>query len=112
MAQGFLAFFDCEKCFQVNIQVNKSAILHEGPTMARPKSTASQLLKLYSGRVDPHEAAQRFAERDQRQAADTRTPAQVWLNDPAPGRSALAQGSQPVPRRTSSKGFRPDLWRK
>jgi hypothetical protein len=32
----------------------------------------------------------RIAERDQREAADTRTPAQIWLNDPAPGRSALA----------------------
>ena len=41
-------------------------------------------------RVDPAEAAQRFAEREQREAADTRTEAQRWLNDPPPGRSALA----------------------
>lgn len=41
-------------------------------------------------RVDPGEAEQRLAERDQREAADTRTEAQRWLNDPPPGRSALA----------------------
>jgi IS30 family transposase len=29
--------------------------------------------------------------RDARLAADTRSPAQIWLNDPPPGRSALAQ---------------------
>jgi hypothetical protein len=40
-------------------------------------------------RVDPGEAEQRLAERDQREAADTRTEAQRWLNDPPPGRSAL-----------------------
>jgi hypothetical protein len=33
----------------------------------------------------------RFAERDQRQATDTRSPAQRWLGDPPPERSALAQ---------------------
>jgi hypothetical protein len=30
------------------------------------------------------------AERDRREAADTRTEAERWLNDPPPDRSALA----------------------
>jgi hypothetical protein len=34
--------------------------------------------------------AARLAERDQRADADSRTEAQIWLNDPPPGRSALA----------------------
>ena len=32
----------------------------------------------------------RLEEREQREAADTRTDAQKWLNDPPPRRSALA----------------------
>jgi hypothetical protein len=31
------------------------------------------------------------AERDRREAADTRIEAERWLNDPPPGRSALAK---------------------
>jgi hypothetical protein len=55
------------------------------------RSPAAAILALSAKpRIDPHDLAQRFAERDQRQAADTRTPAQVWLNEPPPGRSALA----------------------
>ena len=34
------------------------------------------------------EAAQKLAERDRREAADTRTEAQRWLNDPGHGVSA------------------------
>jgi hypothetical protein len=34
---------------------------------------------------------QLLKERDRRAALDTRTPQQVWLGDPEPGRSALAQ---------------------
>ena len=50
--------------------------------------------------VDPATLRLRLAERDAREAADTRTPAQVWLGDPPADRSALAQGSQqdPTPR--------------
>jgi hypothetical protein len=33
--------------------------------------------------------------RDARLAGDTRSPAQIWLNDPPPGRSALARRTQP-----------------
>jgi hypothetical protein len=33
----------------------------------------------------------RFAERDQRQATDTRSAAEKWLGDPPPDRSALSQ---------------------
>jgi hypothetical protein len=36
------------------------------------------------------QAAQRLAERDRREAADTRTEAERWLGDPPPSRSALA----------------------
>ena len=40
--------------------------------------------------VDPAEAEQRLAEREQREAADTLTEAERWLGDPPPWRSALA----------------------
>ena len=40
--------------------------------------------------VNPAEVAKRVAEREQREAVDNRTDAQKWLNDPSPGRSALA----------------------
>jgi|RhiMetdeSRZDD1v2_1073273.scaffolds.fasta_scaffold196662_4 hypothetical protein len=36
----------------------------------------------------------RFAERDHRQALDTRTAAEKWLGDPPPERSALAQRTE------------------
>jgi hypothetical protein len=48
-------------------------------------------------RVTPRDAAERFAERDEREAADTRTEAQRWLGDPPPGRSALARVGMPDP---------------
>jgi hypothetical protein len=41
-------------------------------------------------RVDPAEVEKRLAEREQREAADTRTETQRWLGDPPPSRSALA----------------------
>jgi hypothetical protein len=40
--------------------------------------------------VTPEEAAARISERDARQASDTRTAAQVLLNEPEPSRSALS----------------------
>ena len=45
-----------------------------------------------SGRpsVNPNEARARLAERDARMAADDRTPAERWLNDPPRSQSALA----------------------
>ena len=51
---------------------------------------ASALVQVDSRRVSADEAKARLAERDEREAADTRTEVQRWLNDPAPGRSALA----------------------
>ena len=56
--------------------------------MGQRKLTAAVLLGL-AGRIDDETARQRFAERDAREAADTRTPAQRLLGDPPPGRSAL-----------------------
>jgi hypothetical protein len=46
-------------------------------------------------RVTPQDAAQRFAERDARIAADTCNEAQRFLGDPPPSRSALANVSAP-----------------
>ena len=43
--------------------------------------------------IDPEDVRQRLAERDAREAADTRTEAQRWLGDPPADRSALAQSS-------------------
>jgi hypothetical protein len=50
-------------------------------------------------RVTPDEYRARAAERDQRQASDTRTEAQRWLGDPVPSRSALAQRAAMFTRR-------------
>src|SRR5262245_26751705 len=45
-------------------------------------------------KIDPRprlaDVKKRFAERDQRQATDTRSAAEKWLGDPPPDRSALA----------------------
>jgi len=75
--------------------------------MAKRKLSADFILqKNRQERIDREVARQRLSERDARAAADTRTPAQVWLNDPAPGRSALAQkpatGSDRAPDRTGT----------
>jgi hypothetical protein len=40
--------------------------------------------------ISPNDVRWRFIERDRLAAADTRTPAQRWLGDPPPDRSALA----------------------
>ena len=47
---------------------------------------------------DPGVLRERFAERDQRLASDNRTPVQRLLDDPPPGRSALAHHSTAKPR--------------
>jgi hypothetical protein len=41
--------------------------------------------------VSPDDVQSRLIEAAEREAADTRTPVQVWLGDPPPDRSALAQ---------------------
>jgi hypothetical protein len=81
--------------------------------MTRRRSPASLLIDANKSRVPPEDAQARLEERDRRQAADTRTPAQVWLNEPPPGRSALAQErSQAATVLRSASGTRVDLWRK
>ena len=42
-------------------------------------------------RVSPDDVKFKMLERDRLAASDTRTPAQVWLGEPPPWRSALAQ---------------------
>jgi hypothetical protein len=76
--------------------------------MGRRKLTAANFM---DRRVSPGEVAQRFRERDAREAADTRNEIQRWLGDPAPGRAAtIAKGSQgPAPRRGE---WRVDLWKR
>ena len=41
--------------------------------------------------ISPDDVMRLLRQRDEREAMDTRTPAQVWLGDPPPHRSALAQ---------------------
>jgi hypothetical protein len=41
--------------------------------------------------ISPDDIKMLLIERDRREANDTRTPAQKWLGDPPPNRSALAQ---------------------
>jgi hypothetical protein len=45
-------------------------------------------------RVSPDDVRWQEIERDRLAASDTRTPAQKWLGDPEPNRSALAQKSK------------------
>jgi hypothetical protein len=52
---------------------------------------AATFVQVVRDHVDPAEAAERLAEREAREAADTRTEAQRWLGDPPPSRSALAR---------------------
>jgi hypothetical protein len=79
----------------------------------RKELTCSDFIRLHKNSAD---VKARMQERDARLAADTRTPAQVWLGDPPPGRSALHQVPHvghplqgPAPRR--SAGTRVDLWK-
>jgi hypothetical protein len=60
--------------------------------MGKPKQTslASQLIGFAGCHRDLDAIKARLAERDQRQATDTRTEAQRWLGDPPADRSALA----------------------
>ena len=59
------------------------------PGMPRKYERGASLVQAADRRVSAAEAQARLTERDEREAADTRTPAARWLGDPAPGRSAL-----------------------
>jgi len=56
----------------------------------RGSQQRSTMHKVWDG-VSPDDVAARLNEARAREQQDTRTPAQVWLNEPPPGRSALAQ---------------------
>ena len=71
---------------------------------------ASAYIGLAHHRIDPEILRSRMQERDKRAATDTRTEAQKWLGDPPALQSALAQVSQPTPRRNA--GQRVDLWKR
>jgi hypothetical protein len=66
-------------------------------------------------KVSVDELKIRLAERDRRQAADTRTEAQRWLGDPPMQRSALAlmQNSSSLPVKVDRRkhAVRVDLWK-
>jgi len=83
---------------------------------SRSRSAAALLIDAPKCRPPPEDARARIAERDARNAADTRTPARVWLNEPPPGRSALATAGKQTRGRTeaarNASGMRVDLWRK
>jgi hypothetical protein len=55
------------------------------------KLSASVFIGLSGQYIDAAEVKARLEERDRQAALDTRTEAERWLNDPPPGRSALAQ---------------------
>ncbi len=68
---------------------------HSGVCMTnRNRLTPATFIAANRWRVTPQDIARRFAERDQRIAADKRTEAQKYLGDPPPWRSALAQRKQ------------------
>jgi hypothetical protein len=73
---------------------------------------ASQFIGLNRHRVTASDLKNRLAERDRRQLTDNRTPAEKYLGDPSPDRSALARGSPQAPRLSSIAGQRIDLWRR
>jgi hypothetical protein len=82
------------------------------PAMARRhKLTASDFIGL-GGAHNIADGKQRLRERDARAALDTRTPAQVLLGEPPPGRSALVKGQEGSQPRPKSTGTRVDLWRR
>jgi|RhiMetdeSRZDD1v2_1073273.scaffolds.fasta_scaffold53002_8 hypothetical protein len=60
----------------------------------KPRKGAAVIVRFDRG-VSRDDAKARLAERDQRQAADNRTPAEKWLNDPPQNRSALANRGSP-----------------
>jgi hypothetical protein len=56
----------------------------------RRRSPYTAFLDTTKNRTSPDDVAARIAERDEREAQDARTPAQVLLNDPPRWRSALS----------------------
>jgi hypothetical protein len=78
----------------------------------RTRSAATQLVDAGRWRVSAADARKRLQEREAREAADTRTPAQVLLGEPPPGRSALVKGQEGSQPRPKSTGTRVDLWRR
>ena len=81
--------------------------------MGRRRSTVSELIDASRWRIDPVEAQVRLAERDARQATDTRSEIQKLLGEPEPSRSALATaGKQNPTARRSVAGMRVDLFRR
>jgi hypothetical protein len=81
--------------------------------MARRKNITASLIEAGKQRLDPHDVAERMADLERRERADTRTAAQKFLGEPPPQRSALAQRPQsPTPQRASASGRRVDLWKR
>jgi hypothetical protein len=77
------------------------------------KHGAGAFIGLNRHRVTATDLKSRLAERDQRQLTDNRTPAEKFLGDPSPDRSALGTGAPPqAPRRSFNPGQRVDLWRR
>jgi hypothetical protein len=74
------------------------------------KITASTFIGL-TGTTNT-DAKKLLAERDARALLDNRTPAQRWLNDPPPDRSALHQVGTAGSAGRSASGTRVDMWRK
>jgi hypothetical protein len=58
--------------------------------------TAAQFVAI-DRRVSPDDVKFKMLERDRLAATDTRTPAQVWLGEPPPWRSALTQSKHQSP---------------
>lgn len=73
------------------LRETQAGIIHAMPRKHKPrKESAAAFINLNAGRMDPAELKNRFAERDRRLAADTRTETEKWLGDPPVARSALA----------------------
>jgi hypothetical protein len=78
----------------------------------RRKLTAAVFVDV-DRRVDPRDARQRMAERDQRERADTRSEVQKFLGDPPRDRGALGNKTiQPTPQSNSARHPRVDLWKR
>jgi hypothetical protein len=67
------------------------------PRKSREKLTAAKFIG-FDRQVSPDDVLHLMQERDRQKLLDTRTPAQVWLGDPPPNRSALAQRKQNSPQ--------------
>ena len=61
------------------------------------KQSAAAFIGIGTRPVPAADVKLRLEERERREAADTRTEAQRWLNDPPPDRSALARSGLKFP---------------